>query len=354
LPKILPDRGTLLVQGIKTGLAAGLCVWITPLVGLHQGYWSAISAIVVLQSNVGSTVTASRNRFYGTIIGGLLGFAATTTPWAHSAVVYSITVLAALLICAVLRLKNSSRLAAITLTIVMLTHVPGSHWSIALERFLEVNLGIVMALAVSNFVLPRHAREYLRRGLVEEFRAMGTYFVAIMDSYRDQPAENLAVLRSACNALVIGNDQLVKAARSEPASGPASMEGLSLLTEFGRSLHDVLLALEFAIQHSTTDKFAQNQEPELGTLIAHTREAFDYVAECVSLWRFHVPPSAWNLEEDIHALETRSKGNRQTALTFPQEEILRNFAVQVHLKQVARLLRTARLEAHEATSESDQ
>jgi uncharacterized membrane protein YccC len=353
IPKILPDRGTLLVQGLKTGLAAGLCFWVTPLVHLHQGQWAAISAIVVLQSNVGSTVRASRDRFFGTVIGALLGYLATITPWANWAVTYSVTVMAALLLCAALRLKNSSRLAAITLTIVMATHSPGSHWSIALERFLEVNLGIVIALSVSNFVLPRRAREYLRHGLAEEFRTMGTFFVAILDSYRNKPVENLAELHAATGALVLGNDQLMRAARSEPASGPASVEGLSLLIEFGRSLHDALLALEIAIQESTQDRFSQNQEPELGLLISHTHEAFDYVAECIRLWRFHIPPSSWNLEEDIRALETRSKQNRHTALTFPQEEVLRNFAVQVHLKQVARLLRTARLEANEATGGAD-
>lgn len=354
LPRIVPDRNTLLVQGVKTALAAGLCFWLTPLVGLHQGQWSAISAIVVLQSNVGSTVKASLDRFFGTVIGALLGYFATTTPWANWALTYSITVLAAMLACAALRLKNSSRLAAITLTIVMASHVPGSHWSIALERFLEVNLGIVVALAVSNFVLPRRAREYLRLGLAEEFRIMGNYFVAIMEGYRDQPASNLAELRTAADSLVIGNDQLMKAARTEPAAGPASIEGLSLLTEFGRSLHDALLALEFATQQSTTDRFPQNQEPELGLLIAHTREGFNYVAECISFWRFHLAPTAWNLEADIAALEARSKQLRPTALTFPQEEVLRNFAVQVHLKQVARLLRNARLEANSATGGTDR
>jgi hypothetical protein len=43
-------------------------------VRLHDGYWGAISAIIVLQSNMGATVTASRDRILGTLIGACFGF----------------------------------------------------------------------------------------------------------------------------------------------------------------------------------------------------------------------------------------------------------------------------------------
>ena len=58
----------------KTALAAALCWWLALRFGLHDGYWGSISAIIVLQSDVGSTVSASRERLLGTLIGALLGF----------------------------------------------------------------------------------------------------------------------------------------------------------------------------------------------------------------------------------------------------------------------------------------
>jgi hypothetical protein len=50
------------------------------------------------------------------------------------------------------------------------------------------------------------------------------------------------------------------------------------------------------------------------------------------------------LEEDIEQLEARMAEVRPTGFKFSQEEILRAYAVQLHLKQIARLLRASRVE----------
>src|SRR5579863_2282199 len=68
------EHRRLLIHATKTALAAGLCWWLAMRFGLHDGYWGAISAIIVLQSNFGATITASRDRVLGTIIGALFGF----------------------------------------------------------------------------------------------------------------------------------------------------------------------------------------------------------------------------------------------------------------------------------------
>src|ERR1700690_181279 len=68
------ERQILLIHAAKTALAAALCWWLALRFGLHDGYWGAISAIIVLQSNMGATVTASRDRLIGTLIGGVFGF----------------------------------------------------------------------------------------------------------------------------------------------------------------------------------------------------------------------------------------------------------------------------------------
>ena len=68
------EHQRLLIHAAKTALAAALCWWLAQSIGLHDGYWGAISAIIVLQSNMGATVTASRDRLLGTLIGAVLGF----------------------------------------------------------------------------------------------------------------------------------------------------------------------------------------------------------------------------------------------------------------------------------------
>src|SRR5664279_5951315 len=68
------ERRRLLIHAAKTALAAALCWWLALRFGLHDGYWGAISAIIVLQSNFGATITASRDRILGTVIGAAFGF----------------------------------------------------------------------------------------------------------------------------------------------------------------------------------------------------------------------------------------------------------------------------------------
>jgi uncharacterized membrane protein YccC len=346
------SRRTLLVQGIKTGLAAGLCYWLSLRFGLHEGYWSAISAIIVLQSNVGSTVTASRDRFIGTAIGAILGFLA--SPWRRHPAVFAATILVALVVCGLLNLKNSSRLAGVTITIVMLVERNGSHWTIALDRVIEVMLGILVALAVSVLVLPRRARQHLQAGLTQEFLAQARLFESIYRGFRGTVPDDFANKKDAVEALVESNEQLLRAARNEPASGPASIEALSLLSEFGRSILDALLALEFAVRESGDDQYASHLEPELGNLATGISRSFKLLADCSHDWRFDLKRPGLNVEEDIAALKAKVLEIRHTSLEYPLSEVLRVYAVQLHLKQIARLLRAARHEALDATGGQDR
>lgn len=137
-----------LQQGIRTALAATLAYWITGLLHLPGGYWAAISAIVVMQSEVGATVQASRDRLAGTAMGAVVGLL-TSLVWHHSILVFALGVLVVMMLCTALRYKNAGRLGGVTVAIIVLIPYPGPLWHIALQRFLEVSLGIVISLIVA-------------------------------------------------------------------------------------------------------------------------------------------------------------------------------------------------------------
>ncbi|MFY9852668.1 MAG: FUSC family protein [Terracidiphilus sp.] len=346
------ERRRLLIHAARTALAAALCWWLAVHFGLQDGYWGAISAIIVLQSNFGSTISASRDRILGTVIGALFGFLFTqfgSLPWN-----YTLAVLAAVTVCGLLGLRSSSRLAGVTITIVMLVQNGGSHWTIALDRVMEVFLGIVVALAVSTLVFPDRARLRLRDGLAQEFLLLGTFFERILEGFRGTPAEGLPTQREELLALVRKNNQLLEAARNEPSGGPGWREGLGMLVQFGHSIFDALLALEFSVKDSHHDAFAQQLEPELGKLAVDIRTGFHHVAECIHEWRFHIPPPGMSLEEDIVQLEARMDAVRHRGIEYSQAEILRAYAVQLHLKQIARLLRASRVETALAIGETQK
>jgi uncharacterized membrane protein YccC len=341
------DKQAMLLLALKTALAAGLCYWLATLAGLQDGYWGSISAIIVLQSNVGSTVTASRDRLIGTLIGAAFG--AFFSLLGLGLWPYLLAIVIAMVTCSLFGLKNSSRLAAVTVTILMLVHRTGSNWILPLHRVLEVLLGIVVALIISSVVFPNRARHRLRDGLAQQYLLMSALFGAMMQDLQHGPQSNLNQLwKDQANA-ASANDQLLEAARNEPSGGPASLEGLSLIHQFGRELSDSLKALEAAARESKVTEsgsgYAVRLEPELGHLIAHIQQGFQYVAECIHFWKFDVAPSGFVLEEDIAAIESKMALLRPTVLNYPQLEILYAYAVQLHLKQVARLLRSSRIES---------
>jgi len=344
------ERRRLLIDAAKTGLAAALSWWIALRFGLHDGYWGAISAIIVLRSNFGATVSASRDRVLGTLMGAAFGFSFSlfgSLPWN-----YILAVLLTVILCGLLGLRNSARLAAVTISIIMLVQKTGPHWLLALHRVGEVMLGIVIAIAVSTLVFPDRARLRLRDGLAQEFLMLSAFFEGILQGFGGQPSPDLNELREDVRSMLRGNNVLLEASRNEPSGGPGWREGLTMLSQFGRSTYDALVALEFAVRDSHDDAFAHQLQPELSALVTDIQSGFQYIAKCIHEWRFHLQPSGINLEEDITRLEDRMATVRHTGVNFSQAEILRAYAVQLHLKQIARLLRASRIETSGATGEA--
>jgi len=346
------EKRAMLLLAAKTALAAALCYWLATLVHLQDGYWGSISAIIVLQSNVGSTVAASRDRLIGTLIGAAFGAGFSLAPMrVPLLLVYLLAVILAMVTCSLLGLKNSSRLAGVTVTIILLVHRAkpgeGSNWTLPMHRVLEVLLGIVVALGFSTLVLPSRARTRLRDGLAQEFLLLGALFEALIGKFHGRESPTLANIARDVESAIAANAALLDAARNEPSSGKISLEPLALLQQFGRELADALKALDLAVEGTGGDAYAAQLEPELGHLAADTHKGFQHVAGCIHRWRFSDAPADFTLEEDIAALEARMAAIRPTGLEFPQEEILRAYAVQLHLKQLARVLRRSRVETGE-------
>jgi hypothetical protein len=194
----------------------------------------------------------------------------------------------------------------------------------------------------------------LRDGLAQEFLVLGALFEALLQRFGGLPNENLTTRRENALAFLSSNNELLQEARNEPSGGPGWREGLGMLAQFGRSIFDALVALEFAVRDSHDDKYVEQLEPALGKLAEDIRISFHYMAGCIHAWSFHVPPKEINLEEDIAQLEARMAAVRPTGPQFSQAEILRAYAVQLHLKQIARLLRASRVETSQAIGEAQK
>ncbi len=147
VPAAAHDRFSL-QRGLRTAVAAGLAYWLAELLHMPSGYWAAISAIVVMQSEAGATLAASRDRLAGTTIGALIG-CLTALVWHNSILIFVLAVLAVVLLCTALHFENAGRLGGVTIAIIVLIPHAGPIWHIAVERFLEVSLGIFISLALA-------------------------------------------------------------------------------------------------------------------------------------------------------------------------------------------------------------
>lgn len=144
----MPQLRSHLGQAIRTALSAGLCYWLTTLLRLPGGYWAAISAIVVMQSQAGTTLLVSRARIVGTMIGAFAGWL-TVLVWHHSLLIYAIAVFMVVLVCLATNMENAARLGGVTISIIVLIPHAEPAWQIALIRFIEVSFGICVSLVIA-------------------------------------------------------------------------------------------------------------------------------------------------------------------------------------------------------------
>ena len=137
------------IYPLRTTIAAVLALLAAEGLGFREFYWAPVSAVIVVQSDFGSSLLISWHRLAGTALGAFFG-ALLGQNLGRSAPVFGIGVLAVGLLSAVLRLdRPANRFAAIALTIVLLIPRAESAWVVALHRFIEVSVGILAGLFLS-------------------------------------------------------------------------------------------------------------------------------------------------------------------------------------------------------------
>ena len=135
------------LDSVRTAVAAVAALLLAHLLKLPESYWAPISTIVIIQSTIAPHVLGWQ-RFVGTAMGAVLG-AVLMTLLPPNDLIYGLGIIACGLLASLLRIGGAFRFAGITLSIVLLIpHVAGP-WIVAWHRFLEVSLGVAVALVVT-------------------------------------------------------------------------------------------------------------------------------------------------------------------------------------------------------------
>jgi hypothetical protein len=134
---------------LRTTVAAIAAQEIASLVGLPAPYWATMTALAVMQSTLAASWSVSWKRLLGTAVGAIVGggLAMLLPP---CTLTFAVALVATGLLCAFTGLDRVSyRLAGVTLAVVMLAAGSRPASIIAIHRFAEVSIGIVVTLVIS-------------------------------------------------------------------------------------------------------------------------------------------------------------------------------------------------------------
>jgi len=133
-----------LVTAARTAVAAVASMLLARSLKLPEFYWAPISTIVIVLSTI-NPMTLAWQRFAGTALGAALG-ALIATFFNSSWAAYGGGIFVCGILCSLLRVRSAYRFAAIALSIVLLVAHQRGAWIVATHRFVEVSLGIAVAL----------------------------------------------------------------------------------------------------------------------------------------------------------------------------------------------------------------
>lgn len=139
-------RLTVLEHSARTALATVTSFLAARLFRLPEAYWAPITTLVITQSSLGAAFSVSWKRFVGTALGALAG-GLVASYFPPNVFLFGASVLILGLVCALVGVDRTAyRFAGVTLSIVVLIQRTNPAWQVAFRRFVEVSVGIAIAL----------------------------------------------------------------------------------------------------------------------------------------------------------------------------------------------------------------
>ena len=135
-------------QGLMSAAAAVIAYLPTKPLGLHEGFWGAITAIAVVQAELSASRSSARDQFAGAAIGSVISVLIVTVAGQHLPA-YVVSLVLSMLACWLLNVSTAARLAGSTVTIIMLVpHVGSVGLRMMLSRIAEVGWGVAVAITI--------------------------------------------------------------------------------------------------------------------------------------------------------------------------------------------------------------
>ncbi len=200
---VLSDR---FVHSIKTALACFIGFVAAHFIHFRIDQWLIITILVVMcaQINVGSMLMKSYMRFLGTLTGSAIAIV-TLLLFGNDPLVAAIVISVSAMLFSFVATSNKSfnesgTLGAVTVAIILLGVQPTA--ASGVERCIEICIGLAIAALVSQFILPIHARERLRRNQAATLEQLKQYYAVTLMDENPQEATWLALDEKIAKSLI--------------------------------------------------------------------------------------------------------------------------------------------------------
>lgn len=244
LRRALDRQRPRVTQAVRMTVASLTTFLLAEALGLPQGYWAVITALIVTQSSVGGSLKAAFDRFLGSVIGACYGGAvAFAIPHHGGASTFAALFVAVAPLTFAAAVSAGFRIAPITAIIVLLSTTGSTlgPLAFALDRIFEIGLGCVVGLAVSLLVAPARAARAVTGQAARLARLLADQLAALarLDAVETPEAKALppAVRRALARLETLAGE----AARERRSRLSAAPDPDPLLRTLMRLRHDLVL-----------------------------------------------------------------------------------------------------------------
>lgn len=239
-------------QAIQTTVAASVSYFLVDAMGLTQGFWAVMTAILVTQANVGASLGLAIDRLFGSLIGVLVGGAVAVALADVHELKFAGLAVTVLVLAFFAARRPSLRIACVTAAIVILGDPKlGPPITSAEYRMVEVAIGTIVAIATTLIVLPSRAgpafAEHVTRSLAPIFQLLDEVLGAALGTPLD--SEQVSAQAARIRASFVTGDNLAKEARVEVAGFLAdSPDPDAMLRTLRRLWHTEIMLLRAVAQ----------------------------------------------------------------------------------------------------------
>jgi uncharacterized membrane protein YccC len=258
-------------QAIQTTIAACISYFIVDALGLPQGFWAVMTAILVTQANVGASIGLALDRLFGSMVGVLVGGAvAVALADAHELKFAGLAVTVLVLAFFAAR-RPSLRIASVTAAIVILGDPRlGPPIASAENRMIEVAIGTLVAITTTLIVFPSRAGPAFAEHVTNTLKPLFQLLREVLAAALGTPLDTTAVTAQAAKirAAFASGDNLAKEARLEVAGFIADSPDPDAMLRTLRRLWHTEIMLMRAVAQPLPELAIKELGPDIGALEA--------------------------------------------------------------------------------------